>query len=164
MKCPFDNKGRLPKTLVIVLIMLLTTTLPGCRNNHETPIDEPIMMSGTLLWADSMVGDFHRYYNAVTTGADAEYIQEAADVVMSIIRSGGAQSWAIAMYDFERETGAAALDILLDLIASHMSNARNAGDEHYDTALAEAMNANLHEAELQILQWLYERVAYLADR
>jgi len=143
--------------LALLAVLLLTPTLTACQ-----AVLPPQEMAGTVLRVDSILRDFDRYHEAIFTDAACVVVEEMADRVMGIFRNAFATDWLEAMQTEHVRSGGRGVgaDYLIALIGSRVAAARNAGDDRYEAALAEADSLNLNETQAEILQRIYASIEY----
>ena len=143
------------KVSTLIFLLMLMSSLAACRAAEIKP--EPIAMSPTVERQNCIQLCFNRYNEAIFTEAEAEVVEAAADRVMEIFRYAFETDWLDVM-QHEYERGEWGIENLLALIGDRIAKGRAAGDETYDTALANAIISYRNETQLQILQWIHESI------
>ena len=147
------------------IIILLTIIISvAAYQLFSIGTEEPPMVSGTVLRVDSILHDFDRYNLAVSVGADAETIEEAANRVMAIFWNAFETDWLSAM-EIELASGRS-IDGIVELIGSRVAYARSIGDTRYEEVLERAYRDILNsrnEVWEQILRKIHSNIEYFEN-
>ena len=148
-------------TLALLVVLMLMITLTACQ-----AVLPPQEMAGTVSRVDSILRDFDRYHEAIFTDAEPIVVEEMADRVMGIFRNAFVTDWLEAMQAEHVRSGGwgVGADYLITLIGSRVAAARNADDDRYEAALAEADSLNLNETQAEILQRIHASIGYFENQ